>query len=97
MSSVVGFNKVDNDVLPKKLEEILTHVQSSLRGEKNRAIISAVVVWGDYMQFGEPPVKTAIAVRRRQIIVLHDNRPSNHAIKLFQGQSVFFSLSWSHS
>ncbi len=92
----INAGSVKDDLLPLEVSEIIRIVQSSLSGEENKAIGSAVLVWDDYMILGVPPKKTSIAYRRRFQRIDHKNpkKVIPASILLFEGFTMYYSLHW---
>ena len=92
----INAGSVKDDVLPLEASEIIKIVQSSLSGEENKAIGSAVLVWDYYMIMGVPPKKTGIALRRRFQRIDHRNpkKVIPTSISLFEGFTTYYSLHW---
>jgi hypothetical protein len=93
----VSAGRVANDTLPPSLNEIIKAVQSALHGNKNHSIGAAVLLWDDYMVFGQAPQTTLVAFRRRFHVLCHDEATQRvpAAASLFEGFTVTYKLSWS--
>jgi hypothetical protein len=93
----VTAGRVEDDTLPASLNEIIKSVQSALHGNKNHTIGAAVLLWDDYMVYGQPPQTTMVAFRRRFHVIYHDEatQPIPTIAPLFEGFTVAYKLSWS--
>jgi hypothetical protein len=88
--------KVENDLLPRQLEQVLSAIELALSGNKNTSISAGIIVWDDYMKMGDPPKPTYLAFRRRAKIVRHKAEilPIPDSIQLFQGFTIEYWLNW---
>jgi hypothetical protein len=87
---------VVDDELPRKIQEISSIVQSALRGDKNRSIVMAILIWDDCLILGAPPDMTQIAFRRRHVRINHGNahRKVAEEIQLFEGFVAMYNCYW---
>lgn len=96
ISEVVGIRRVEDDEVPNIVKQVASFVKSELREGFNRSIGAVVLMWDDYLTYGQPPEKMLFAFRRRYVIIYHpaplEVIPANTS--LFNGYTVEYTIHW---
>ncbi len=93
VTSFKGINQVLDDTLPPDFDPLLEAGKAALRGNKNRSLGAAVLVWDDYMKFGAPP-RLYYGYRRRFVRLLNDSAhiPISKNAPIFEGNTLEYWL-----
>jgi hypothetical protein len=96
ISDVVGVHCVVDDEVPSIVKQLASFAKSSLGGGYNRSVGAVVLMWDDYLRYGEPPEKMLFAFRRCSITITHPTPleviPTTAPI--FKGYTVEYSIHW---
>jgi hypothetical protein len=101
ISGSVGPVESISDEMPARVKTIIGYAEQAISGPKNRSVSRVIVSWDDTDIMGEPPARTSVFLRRNTRHLEHEPvegvtqlRLGNH---LFQGNTVFFCLTWDTS
>lgn len=85
------------DPIPESVLAISSLVEGALRGNKNKSVELAIIVWDDYLEAGSPiQGGTFFALRRRTHALVHPAHRGKvkEPNKFFDGFSVFALVLW---
>lgn len=93
----VPIRQVNNDKLPKRLENIINTTRRLLTGRKNRSISAVIFIWEDYLKLDSKINKIGYGFRRHSFMLKHSSQdvrveiPEN--LLLLDEKTVYFSIS----
>lgn len=94
----IELKRVFSDAYPERVDQLMTFVKQSLTSSRHRSVGAAILIWDDFIQYGDPPQKMLIAYRRRSVRI--DHTPAEGCIEipqnaeLFEGNTSEFTISW---
>ncbi len=92
----ITLQQVVSDTPPQRVDEIIHLVKKCLTGKQHRSVGAVVLIWDDYMQFGDIPPRLLLAYRRRCIRIDHspelECREMPQNAELFDGATSEFTI-----
>jgi hypothetical protein len=95
VADYVGIWRVTDDSLPLDIIPLEDIAQSALRGQQNRSVAAAILVWQDYLVYGTPSTAAMYGLWLRSTRILHEcaHVPIPRHFPLFEGTTLTYWFS----